>query len=55
MKKNNFLLIFFLCFLPSIVKAQIYKLDCKYGKGLIGEGNRNYQSTTWYINFDKKK
>ena len=55
MKKNNFSLIFFLCFLPLTVQAEIYKLECKYGKGQIGDGNINYQSTTWYINFDKKK
>lgn len=55
MKIFNYLLISFLVFFSSAVQAQIYKLDCKHGKGVIGEGNRNYQSTTWYINFDKKK
>ena len=55
MKKFNYLFISFLIFFSSAVQAQIYKLDCKHGKGIIGEGNRNYQSTTWYINFDKKK
>ena len=55
MKIFNYLLISFLVFFSSAVQAQIYKLDCKHGKGVIGDGNRNYQNTTWYINFDKKK
>ena len=55
MKKFNYLFISFLIFFSSAVQAQIYKLDCKHGKGIIGEGNRNFQITTWYINFDKKK
>ena len=55
MKKFYYLFISLLIFFSSIVQAQIYKLDCKHGKGDIGEGNRTYQSTTWYINFDKKK
>ena len=55
MKKIISLSIFCLFFLSSTVQAEIYKLECKYGKGQIGDGNINYQSTTWYINFDKKK
>lgn len=55
MKKIISLSIFCVFLLSSTVQAEIYKLDCKYGKGQIGDGNINYQSTTWYINFDKKK
>jgi hypothetical protein len=55
MKKIISLSIFCLFFLSSTIQAKIYKLECKYGKGQIGDGNINYQSTTWYINFDKKK
>lgn len=55
MKKTNLLLFFFLLFSNSLVQAQIFKLDCKHGKGLLGDGNASYQSTTWYINFEKKK
>ena len=55
MKKIISLSIFCLFFLSSTIQAEIYKLECKYGKGQIGDGNINYQSTTWYINFDKKK
>lgn len=55
MKKIISLSIFCVFLLSSTIQAEIYKLDCKYGKGQIGDGNINYQSTTWYINFDKKK
>ena len=55
MKKTISLSIFCLFFLSTTIQAKIYKLECKYGKGQIGDGNINYQSTTWYINFDKKK
>ena len=55
MKKINLLLIIFLLFSNSLVQAQIFKLDCKHGQGLLGDGNPSYQSTTWYVNFEKKK
>ena len=55
MKKINLLLFFLLFFSNSLVQAQIFKLDCKHGQGLLGDGNASYQSTTWYINFEKKK
>ena len=55
MKKVNLLFFFFLLFSNSLVQAQIFKLDCKHGQGLLGDGNASYQSTTWYINLDKKK
>ena len=55
MKKISFLLMLCSCFFSTIVQSQIFKLDCKHGQGFLGDGNKNYQSTTWYINFEKKK